>query len=422
MARPENPPDPLRIAVVGARGIPARYSGFDSMVHELAPRMAALGHQVTVYCRRGYYPSPRPRSWKGVRLVHLPAPRLKGLESLFHTLLSSLHLLFHKADVVYLLDPGNAPFLPLLKAGGRKVVVHTDGLGWKRRKWSKRARAYYKWVEGLAAKWAHALVTDNPYMQIYYKTEYNADSWYLPYGAKVGDGEDPSVYDQYRLEPEGYLLVVARLEPENNVDVILAEHKRSRTPLPLVVVGDSPYNPVYLEYLQALAREDVLFTGRIHDQEKLNALYAGAHLYLHGHEVGGTNPSLLRALAAGTPPLYLEVPFNQAVAGDAGIPFTKEPGHLARLLDQDLTPQEREEKSRLARTLARTQYDWEAIVQGHLAHFRDLLARDPSGRTKTYPVPARPGLGIQGADPAGPGKTGGSSPDPTPSPRTLPNT
>ncbi len=372
------PVPPMKIAIVGARGVPARYSGFDTMVHELAPRLAARGHQVTVYCRRGYY-KDRPKTWRGVGLVFLPAPRLKGLESLFHTFLSALHVLFHKADLVYLLDPANAPFLPILKARGKKVVVHTDGLGWKRRKWGKRARAYYKWVEGVAARKAHALVADHPLMQEYYKKEYAADSWYLPYGAVVGDGQDPSMLSELGLGPGGYLLVVARLEPENNVDLILREYNRSSTPLPLVVVGDSPYDPAYLQSLRETAREGVRFAGRIHDQEKLNALYAGARLYIHGHEVGGTNPSLLRALGAGVPPLYLDVPFNQVVAGPAGIPFTKEPGSLSRLLDRGLSQEEREEKSRLALQRARDSYDWEKIVEDHLQRFGRLLhpAGDP---------------------------------------------
>ncbi|HHI67902.1 MAG TPA: DUF1972 domain-containing protein, partial [Planctomycetes bacterium] len=246
---PTQEPIPMKIAIVGARGVPARYSGFDTMVHELAPRMAAQGHQVTVYCRRGYYKT-RPRTWRGVRLVHLPAPRLKGLESLFHTFLSTLHLLLYKADLVYLLDPGNAPFLPFLKLRGKKVVLHTDGLGWKRRKWGRMARAYYKWVEGVAARQANALVADHPLMREYYKNEYNADSWYLPYGAVVGEGADPSLLSRLSLEEGRYLIVVARLEPENNVDLIVREHKESGTDLPLVVVGDSPYKPAYLESLK----------------------------------------------------------------------------------------------------------------------------------------------------------------------------
>jgi glycosyltransferase involved in cell wall biosynthesis len=360
----------MRIAILGARGIPASYGGYETLIEELSLGLVkSNASDVLVYCRKGYYEN-HPATYGGVQLVYLPAPRSKAFESLFHSFIASLHVLRQSVDVVYFVDPANAPFCLLLRMCGKKVIIHTDGLGWKRTKWGPLARRYYKFVEWLSARTAHALVTDNPAMEKYYKSEYGADSTYIPYGAQSHYGEDDTVYKEFGLDPDGYLLVVARLEPENNTDLIISEYVRSKVMLPLVVVGDAPYSSHYMQRLKSLANEKVIFTGRLNDQPKLNALYRGAFLYIHGHEVGGTNPSLLRAMNAATAPLVLNVNFNTSVVADCGFVFEKKRGALAEELDKILSnPADAKVLGQKAHARAESLFRWDSVVSNHYRLF-----------------------------------------------------
>lgn len=364
----------MNIGILGSRGIPARYSGYDTLVEELSLRLVkAPSNNVMVYCRNTYYKKKLPE-YRGVKLAYLPAPRIKSFESLLHSFLSTINVLGKNIDVIFFVDPGNAPFCLLLRLFGKKVVIHTDGLGWKRRKWGPMARRYYKFVEWLCAKTAGALVTDNRVMEEYYREEYGADSVYIPYGASNLYGVDRTVFHEYGLRPHKYLLVVARLEPENNTDLIIKEFSKTKVNMSLVVVGDSPYDPGYLARLQQLADERVHFVGRINDQAKLNALYQGAYLYIHGHEVGGTNPSLLRAMDAGVAPVVINVPFNTSVIGGCGFSFERMKGHLGNLLEElSAKPEEVQLMGQRALKRAKQHFNWENVAEQYEELFLRLV-------------------------------------------------
>lgn len=366
----------MKIAILGARGIPACYSGYDTLVEELSIGLVeSHSTEVLVYCRSSYY-KRKPAVWQGIRLVYLPAPHgVKALESLVHSFLSSLHVLQEKVDVIYFLDPANAPFCALLRLFGKRVVIHTDGLGWKRRKWGPLARRYYKMVEWACAKCGSALVTDNPAMQTYYREEYGAETLFISYGATNRHGVDTGIYADLGLIPNQYLLIVARLEPENNTDLLISQYTKAGVDMPLVVVGDAPYGPQYMDYLRKESNANVLFAGRINDQAKLNALYRGAYLYIHGHEVGGTNPSLLRAMDAGTTPVVLNVPFNATVVEEAGVVFDRDNDSLAEVLAH-LVAHPAEVREIAARTNLRAaqHFSWEAVASDHYALFSRLAS------------------------------------------------
>jgi len=364
----------MNIAILGARGIPACYSGYDTLVEELAQGLVKSGEaQVLVYCRTSYY-EVRPANIDGIRLVYLPAPRIKAFESLLHSFLSSLHVLSQKVDIVYFVDPANAPFCLLLRLFGKKVLIHTDGLGWKRRKWGPVARRYYKFVEWLSAKFITELITDNPEMKRYYLEEYRADSTYIPFGATNNAVVDKSILKRLDLKQENYMLVVARLERENNTDLIIQEYVESGVEMPLVVVGDAPYDSDYWELLHQVADNRVRFLGRINDQSELNALYAGAYLYIHGHEVGGTNPSLLRSMNYGTMPVVVDVPFNETVVGNGGVVFKKDQGYLAEILKKLVgDPDYVGRVGQLSKIKAETEFTWESVVADHKKLFEQVL-------------------------------------------------
>jgi glycosyltransferase involved in cell wall biosynthesis len=366
----------MKIAILGARGIPACYGGYDTLVEELSLGLVeSHSTEVLVYCRSSYY-TDQPALWRGIRLVYLPVRRgAKGLESLVHSFLSSLHVLREKVDVIYFLDPANAPFCALLRCFGKRVAIHTDGLGWKRRKWGPLARRYYKIVEWACARCASALVTDNPAMQKYYRDEYGAEALLISYGATNRHGVDTQIYADLDLTFKQYLLVVARLEPENNTDLVIAQYTKSRVTMPLVVVGDAPYGPQYMDRLRSLGNANVLFAGRINDQSKLNALYRGAYLYIHGHEVGGTNPSLLRAMDAGVAPVVVSVPFNVSVVDGSGVAFDKDNDSLAGILEHLVAhPAEVRQIGQSAKLRALEGFSWDTVVAKHYDFFASMTS------------------------------------------------
>jgi glycosyltransferase involved in cell wall biosynthesis len=364
----------MKVAILGARGIPAKYGGYDTFIEELVKCFNASSDiQFLVYCRSNYY-EHKLNSFHSARLVYLPAPRIKAIESLLHSFLSSIHVLFQKTDLIYFIDPANAPFTLLLRLFGKRVIIHTDGIGWKRRKWGSLARRYYKFSEWLSSRTADVLITDNPEMQDYYRKEYDSDSTYISYGASNDAGINNNVYKEYGILEKNYLLVVARLEPENNTDLIIKEFTQSKISMPLVIVGDSPYNSPYMKRLQELSDDRVLFFGRIDDQAKLNALYKGAYLYIHGHEVGGTNPALLRAMNFGVASVVIDVPFNLSVVGESGFVFKYENKHLSSLLEHLVNnPMEVTHKGDKIKERAEMVFKWEFVAEEHKKLFYQMV-------------------------------------------------
>ena len=362
----------LRVAIIGDRGIPARYSGFSTLVEEISARMVAEhGMDVTVYCRSQYF-AERPPDFRGVRLVYLAAPGGKSLESLWHSARAILHAALRPFDIAVVLDPGNSPLtLPLL-VRRMPFVIHTDGLGWQRRKWSPLQQRYYRWSEWVSARLATHLVCDSPAMQRYYLEEYGTASAYIPYGGEAGGPPDEAAPARYGLEPGRYYLVVARLEPENNVDLIIREYKSSDARLPLVYVGGARYESEYSRAIFAQADPRVKCLGPVYEAALLNGLYRHCRAYIHGHEVGGTNPSLLRAMAAGAACVPIDVVFHREVLGSHGLFFSRDPGSLAGIIatleaDQSLTAR----LGREARARAEGCYRWDAVAAG----YAEFLAR-----------------------------------------------
>jgi glycosyltransferase involved in cell wall biosynthesis len=361
----------MRLAIIGDRGIPARYSGFSTMTEELALRLVhEYGDAVTVYCRTPYYEDHAP-IWRGVKRVFLNAPGGKSFESLIHSSLSILHALFCRYDAILVLDPGNAPLCWPLRLRRWPVLLHTDGLGWQRRKWSKLQQRYYKWSEWVSVHVADALVTDARAMQKYYQTEYGAASSFIPYSGVVGAAPVEDALIQHGLEKGGYYLAVARLEPENNVDLIIREYKASSATRPLVVVGGSRYGTDYARAILDEPDPRVRCLGAIYETALLNGLYQHCYAYLHGHEVGGTNPSLLRAMQAGAPCVGVDVVFTREVIGPDGLFFAKTEGTLAGLLsDIDTQPDDMARRGLAVQRRASQDYRWDAIA----AAFSELVA------------------------------------------------
>ena len=288
----------MHIAMLGTRGVPARYGGFETAVEEVGRRLADRGHRVVVYCRTSAEDDARPARHLGMELVHLPAARKRALETLSHSALSVGHLLGHRTDAAFVFNAANSPLLPLLRAARIPVATHVDGLEWKRAKWGPVGQRYYRAAEAMAVRWSDALIADAVGIADYYRHEFGAPTTLLTYGAPLIEPGDDRLAE-LDLAPGEYHLAVARFEPENHVDVIVEGYARSGATKPLVVVGSAPYSDEYTARVHAAADDRVRFLGGVWDQVQLDQLYANAFTYLHGHSVGGTNPSLLRAIGAG---------------------------------------------------------------------------------------------------------------------------
>jgi glycosyltransferase involved in cell wall biosynthesis len=395
---------PLSIAMVGTRGVPARYGGFETAIEEVGQRLAERGHRVVVYCRTADgADAERPDRHLGMELVHLPAARKRSLETLSHSALSVGHLLAHRTDVAFVFNAANAPLLPAVRAARIPVVTHVDGLEWRRAKWGGAGRRYYRAAEALAVRWSDALIADAVGIADYYRREFDAPTTLLTYGAPlIAPGSDRLA--ELGLEPGGYHLVVARFEPENHVDVIVDGYSRSTATRPLVVVGSAPYSDAYTSQVHELADDRVRFLGGVWDQDQLDQLYANATTYLHGHSVGGTNPSLLRALGAGAAVIGFDVDFNREVAGEAGTWFRDADEVAARIQEAEADPARVLAAGVCAKQRAAA-YDWDEVAIGYEQLAQRLAAREvpqrrPSGRRQAAVAPH---LSVATATPAGAG-------------------
>ena len=329
----------MRLSIFGARGVPARWGGWDTIVTELGPRLVAAGHEVTLYAMPRYTGADVGRDFEGMRVVKLPTVYGKFTETLLHELFSSLYALTRpRQDVYYVLGCRTVwAYLPH-RMRGRTVVFNTDGLDWKRRKWGRFARAYLKANYWLARRTASHLVSDSKELQRLYREQYGADSAFLTNGGHVHEVTDAArhreLLAEHGVEPGRYYLQVCRIEPENNPDVVVREYLASSATDPLLVVGGANYESDYLAALKATHDPRVRFLGPVYEPEHIEALFLGAKAYIHGHEVGGTNPSLVTALGCGQLVLAHAVPFNREVLGGNGLLWTKAPGSLRATIEE----------------------------------------------------------------------------------------
>lgn len=354
---------PLRVALLGTRGIPGNYSGFETCVEQVATRLAARGHSVTVYCRSYRY-EQRLQQYRGVRLVHLPTLRWKHAETLCHTMLSVLHGATQRFDACIFFIAGNAPMCGLARALGGNVAINVDGLDWRREKWSAPARAYLKWCER-ASRWlAHEVVTDSRAVVDFYRGSYGFEPRYIAYGSDVEALPPGSTLQRFGLEPGKYVLFVGRLVPENCVHHLVDAFGRLETELKCVIVGDSSYAEEYKRSLRATTDPRVVFTGYVFG-EGYRELSSNAFCFVETSEVGGTHPALVEAMAFGSAVVVNGTLENRETIGDAGLAYdTANPveslaGILGELLAQ---PVQREELARRARDRAASAYSWHSVT------------------------------------------------------------
>jgi glycosyltransferase involved in cell wall biosynthesis len=378
-----------RLAILGCRGIPARYGGFETFAEELAVRLVARGLSVTVFCQQPER-GDAPRQHRGVRLEHVRVPRLGPASALLYDVLALRRARDH--DVVYMLGYGAGPFLGLARRGGNEVWVNMDGLEWRRSKWGLFSRGWLRRAERAALRSAQRVVFDSAAVRAAVLGEEPAPelaerACVIEYGADLELADDPGVLAGLGLHPGDYFLCVARVEPENHVLEILRAHARSGVGRALLVVGDLERAGRYGAACRSAATRTARFLGPLFDRRTLHALRRGAAAALHGHSVGGTNPALLEAMAAGVPLVAHDNPFNREVLAGRALWFRGEDELVAALRAADAwSGAERARRGAEQRARIAERYTWERIAEEYAA----LLARPAPrrGAAQVDDVPA----------------------------------
>jgi glycosyltransferase involved in cell wall biosynthesis len=360
----------MRIALLGTRGIPANYGGFETFAEELSIRLAARGHQVTVYCRERF----AEPSYRGVRLVYLPTIRHKYFDTLAHTFFSTRHLTSHKVDVALYCNGANAIFTPIPRLFGMPVALNVDGIERLRKKWNRLAKAWYLVSEWLATFCPTVVVTDARAIQDYYRRRWRRESVFISYGAEVGKVAGTDTLTRLGLEAGRYFLYVSRMEPENHPLEVRVAFERVHTDLKLALIGDAPYAQDYIARVRDTHDPRIAIPGAIYGAG-YRELGSHCFAYIHATEVGGTHPALIEAMGRGALVLYRNTPENAEVAGGVGIAF--EPGELAARL-HDVLAMSEEERERLraaAIERVRERYSWDAVTDQYEELLRKLAGR-----------------------------------------------
>jgi glycosyltransferase involved in cell wall biosynthesis len=362
----------MRIAILGTRGIPASYGGFETFAEQLAVRLVERGHAVTVYGRSSYIPG-RPSTHLGVRLVVLPTVMHKYLDTPVHTVLSTLHVLWRRHDVLLYCNSANAFCTPWPRLFGKKVVLNVDGLEWQRAKWNVFGRAVYRFSEYLSTFLPDAVVTDARVVQRYYRETFGRDSVYIPYGTPLDRIPSDEALRRFGVEKRKYLLYVSRLEPENNALAVVQAFERVRTDLRLVVVGDAPFSTDYICRLRSTRDPRVVFTGYVFGRG-YRELQSHAYCYVQATEVGGTHPALLEAMGHGNCILANDVPEHREALGDAGLYFkVRDPETLATAMRWAIGhPEAVEQYRQRAARRAEDRYSWDKVTSDYERLFRTL--------------------------------------------------
>src|SRR4051812_2394971 len=357
----------MRIALLGTRGIPANYGGFETFAEELSTRLAERGHKVLVYCRE----KPQSSLYRGVQLRYLPTWRHKYFDTLAHTALSTADLLFRRFDAILYCNAANAIFSLVPRALRMPTALNVDGLERHRKKWNQLAKTWYLLSEWLATWCCSEVVTDAEKIREYYLERYGKDSSFIPYGAEVGKVSGTDALSALGLIPENYVLYVSRLEPENNALAVREAFERVRTTQKLALVGDAPYAADYIRKVRQTNDPRIIIPGAIYG-EGYRQLQSHCSVYIQATEVGGTHPALIEAMGRGALVLYLNNPENQEVAGDAAIPFEDD---LVQKLQWavELSDDERAEWGARAMKRVERLYSWNAVSDAYERLFRRLL-------------------------------------------------
>lgn len=359
----------LKIAIIGSRGYPFVYSGFETLVKELSERLVKSDYEVTVYCHRKLF-NEKPKKVNGINLVYTPSVNSKVFSQLYNSFFSFVHVCFSKSDVILVVNSANGPFGLLTKFFRKKTCINVDGLEWDRPKWKGLGSIYFRFASKLATLFFDEIITDSFEMNKVYKNTFGKKSTVISYGSTMNINKKSKVLEKFSLQKKEYYLIVGRLIPDNNSKQIIERFLKSSSNKSIVIVGDVPYNDNYASNIKLLSSKKVVFTGYINNQIDLTNLYNNCYGYIHGHEFGGTNPSMINALDLNCQILALDTVFNREMLENKSSVFFDK-NSISEKIDEFENKYEELVKKNINYKLLK-KYNWNFISKQYLDVFKNL--------------------------------------------------
>jgi len=365
----------INVSIIGTRGYPYVYSGYETFVKQLSERLVLKNCNVTVYCHKGLF-NIRPKEINGIKLIYISTIETKILSQPIHSFVSILHVCFTNTDVLLVVNSANGPFGLITKLFNMPTAINVDGLEWLRPKWKGFGSIYFKWASKMATLFYDQVINDSDEMRKVYLNLFKKDSKVIAYGANIRKSENPNLISKWGIKNREYYLIIGRLIPDNNADLIIKGFLTSNSKKKLVIVGDVPYKDSYASNLKTIMDKRLIFTGYVKDQNVLAELYFNCYVYVHGHEFGGTNPTMIKAMAYGSAILALDTVFNQEMLqnGKFGIFFKKELLSITSMINfcdkEKLTIDKLRKKSVNGIT---KKYDWDFVAKDYLEVFNSLV-------------------------------------------------
>ena len=360
----------LKIAIIGSRGYPYVYSGYETLVKELSERLVKCEHEVTVYCHRNLF-NEKPKKVNGINLIYTPSVNSKVFSQLYNSFFSFIHVCFSKNDIVFVVNSANGPFGILTRIVRKKTCINVDGLEWLRPKWKGLGSLYFKFASKLATIFYDQIITDSVEMNKVYLDKFGKKSSIIAYGSTMSKENNLDVLKNFNLKENNYYLVVGRLIPDNNSKLILEGFLKSNSNKSIVVVGDVPYNDDYANDIKLMSSKKVVFTGYINNQVDLTVLYDNCYCYIHGHEFGGTNPTMINALDLNCQIMALDTVFNREMLENKRSIMFKKNNINEKINEFEDNYDELAQKNSSYKLLEK--YDWDYITDDYLSVFKNLI-------------------------------------------------
>ncbi len=366
----------MKIAMLGTKGIPATWGGIERHVEEISTRLAAMGHDVTVYCRP-YYTDTTDKTYKGVHLKKLPTIASKNFDAIVHTYLATLHLIFEDYDIVHYHAIGPATLAVLARLAGKNAVVTVHGLDWQREKWGRKARLFLKFGEWASVLFPYRTITVSKFLKGYLEEKYHRPVTYIPSAVTDPIIRKPDKIREYGIGERDYILFVARLVPEKGCHYLLEAYERLNPDMKLVIAGGSSHSDEYVADLQKHASDKVIFTGYVYG-EALQELYSNAYCYVHPSTIEGLPVTLLEAVAYGNCVIASDIPANTEVVEDTGVIFeSMNVDDLCEGLRMVLAnPALARELGERAKAHGVAEYNYDSVTEKTERLYRDILAHD----------------------------------------------
>ena len=323
------------IAIIGSRGYPVVYSGFETLVKELAEGLVKEGFRVTVYCHDHFF-EDKPKIVNGINLVYLTTSKRKNFAQLVHSFKAIFHCCFKRYDLIFSVNSANGIFGLVSRLFFIPSVINVDGMEWQRPKWNFFGKFFFYLSSWFSTIFYNRIITDANAMADIYEKKFYCKSTVIEYGANINESSNSNLISDFNLEPNSYYIIVGRLIPDNNADIIVNGFLKSNSTRKLVIVGDVPYKDRYADKIKSIEDKRLKFVGYIRDRKLLDQLVKHSYAYFHGHEYGGTNPTLLEALSNNAKILALNTVFTREVLDNDkyGLFFEKNSSSISKLVNE----------------------------------------------------------------------------------------